>query len=82
MVEIVAAKINGGTITNNLATILQAAKNNQINEIYNRKQMQLMSACDLGKKWDMLANGATLFIVGDDGIPQWPNRDTTERLLP
>lgn len=73
MREIVGAMINGGTITNSLAKIVEAAKANRLNEVYDRKQMQFMSCCDLGKNWDLMASGPTLFLIGDDGKTQWPN---------
>ena len=73
MREIVGAKINGRTITNSLPKIVEAAKNGRLGEVYDRKQMQFMSCCDLGRDWDLMANGPTLFLIGDDGRPQWPN---------
>lgn len=79
MREIVGAKINGGTITNSLPKIVEAAKNGRLGEVYDRKQMQFMSSCDLGRNWDFMASGPTLFLIGDDGKPQWPNAALTER---
>ncbi len=73
MREIVGANINGGTITNNLASIVAAAKAGRLNDVYDRKQMQFMSDCGLGRNWDLMANGPTLFLIGDAGKPQWSN---------
>lgn len=77
MREIVGAKINGGTITNSLPKIVDAAKAGRLGEVYDRKQMQFMSSCDLGRNWDLMASGPTLFLIGDDGKPNWPNADVT-----
>lgn len=76
MREIVGAKINGGTITNSLPMIVEAAKAGRLGEVYDRKQMQFMSSCDLGRNWDLMASGQTLFLIGDDGKPQWPNANS------
>ena len=73
MREIVGATINGGTITNSLTKIIEAAKAGRLNEVYDREQMQFMSGCDLGRNWELIANGPTLFFIGDDGKPKWPN---------
>lgn len=79
MREIVGAKINGSTITNNLVNIAEASNAGRLNELYDRKQMQFMSGCDLGRNWDLMASGPTLFLIGDDGKPQWPNAALTRR---
>ena len=71
MREIVGARIKN-TITNNLPKIVGAVKAGQLVEVYDRKQMQFMADCDLGRNWDLMANGPTLFLVTDDGKPQWP----------
>ena len=63
--EIVAAKINGSRITNNMKDIIDAAKTGRVNEIFCRKQMKFMSGCDLGVNWDKLAKGETLFYLVD-----------------
>ena len=73
MREIVGAKINGSTITNSLPKIVEAARAGRLGEVYDRTQMQFMSGCDLGRNWDLMASGPTLFLIGDDGKPQWPN---------
>ena len=73
MREIVGAKINGSTITNSLFEIIEAAKAGGLIEVYDRKQMQFMSSCDLGRNWDLMASGPTLFLIEDDGKMQWPN---------
>ena len=75
MREIVGAKINGSTITNNLANIAAASNAGRLNELYDRKQMQFMSDCDLGRNWDLMAEGPTLFLIDDQGNPKWPNAE-------
>lgn len=70
MREIVGAKINGSTITNSLFEIIEAAKAGGLIEVYDRKQMQFMSSCDLGRNWDLMASGPTLFLIEDDGKMQ------------
>jgi hypothetical protein len=75
VIEIVGAKINDRIITNNLPKIVEASKTGMLHEVYDRKQMQFMSACDLGRNWDLMANGPTLFLIGADGKPQWPNAE-------
>lgn len=66
MREIVAAKINGRTITNNMRDIITAAKNNTLNSVFDRDQMRFMAACDLGKNWQDLSEGKALFYMVDD----------------
>lgn len=78
MREIVGAKINGSTITNSLPKIVEAARAGRLGEVYDRTQMQFMSGCDLGRNWDLMASGPTLFLIGDDGKPQWPNYFSTQ----
>lgn len=73
MREIVGAKINGSTITNSLPKIVEAAKAGRLGEVYDRSQMQFMSSCDLGRNWDLMAEGPTLFLIDDQGNPKWPN---------
>jgi hypothetical protein len=63
--EIVAAKINGSIITNDLTEIIAAAKCSAVYEFYDRKQMQFMAGCDLGKNWEDLSNSKTLFYLVD-----------------
>ena len=71
MKEIVAAKINGKTITNDIHKIVAASNAGKVNELYDRKQMQFMASFDLGRHWDNLAMGPTLFFIKDDGTPVW-----------
>jgi hypothetical protein len=73
MREIVGANINGGTITNRLENIVAAAKAGRLGEVYDRKRVQFMSDCDLGRNWDAMAKGPTLFLIDDAGKPQWSN---------
>ena len=70
--EIVAAKINGNYITNNLADIVAAAKTNNINQLLNRDMVNLMASFDLGAHWSNLAKSKTLLWVVD-GVPTFKN---------
>ena len=72
MKEIVGAKI-GTLITNNRKTIAEAVERNAVTEFLDRQRMQFMAAMDLGRNWDLMANGPTLFCIDDDGRPQPPN---------
>ncbi len=63
--EVVAVKINGSIITNDFSEIVIAAKCNKVHEFYDRKQMQFMAGCDLGKNWENLSNSKTLFYLVD-----------------
>ncbi len=74
MRDIVGAKINGGTVTNSLPKIVEAAKSGRLDDVYDRKQMQFMSCCDLGRNWELMAIGPTLFLIDDDGNPHWPSK--------
>jgi len=74
MREIVAAKI-GIEITNNIVDIVSAARNNTLTDIYDRRHMQLMASFDLGRHWNVLANGKTLFLIDDNGTPHWPKEE-------
>ena len=70
--EIVAAQINGNSITNNLADIVAAAKTNNINQLLNRDMVNLMDSFDLGVNWSNLAKSKTLLWVVD-GVPTFSN---------
>jgi len=70
MQEIVGAVINGSTVTNDVVQIAKAIKNDRCNKLLDRKSMQFMSACDLGRNWDILASSPTLFIIDDNGNPK------------
>ena len=63
--EIVAVKINGSFITNDLAEIIADAKRGAVHEFYDRKRMQFMAGCDLGENWETLSNARTLFYLVD-----------------
>jgi hypothetical protein len=78
MIEIVGAMINGGTVTNNLMEIAKAAKDNRIDEFYDRKHMQFMAELDLGRNWEAMASGPALLLIGDDGVPKWPKKTKSE----
>lgn len=72
MKEIVGASI-GTTITNNRETIWDAYERGTITEWIDRQRMQFMAAMDLGRTWELMANGPTLFCLGHDGNPCAPN---------
>ena len=72
MKEIVGARI-GTLITNNRETIADAVERNAVTEFLDRQRMQFMAAMDLGRRWEVMANGPTLFCIDDDGKPQPPN---------
>jgi hypothetical protein len=71
MQEIVGALINGRIVTNNMKNIAIAFQSGKLNQLYDRSQMKFMSKCDLGHNWDLMANGPTLFLIDDNGKPQW-----------
>ena len=72
MKEIVGAKI-GTRITNSLAAIKQASQDGTLSDLLDRKQMQFMASMDLGRNWEMMATGPTLFLIDDNGKPHAPN---------
>lgn len=80
--EIIAAKINGSTITNNLRYIIEASKNGRLNQLYDRQIISMMAACDFGKNWENLSKSKTLFYMLD-GKPQFnkpsDNHETTTK---
>jgi hypothetical protein len=67
--EIVGAKI-GTLITNNRRTIAEAVERNAVTEFLDRERMQFMAAMDLGRNWELMASGPTLFCIDADGKPQ------------
>ncbi|MCK5385787.1 MAG: hypothetical protein KAJ39_01290 [Gammaproteobacteria bacterium] len=67
MIEIVGAIINNNVVTNSLRDIVIASKEGRIVEPLTRERMKFMSACDLGKNWDNMANGDTLFYQDNEG---------------
>lgn len=76
MKEIVGAKI-GTMITNNRKTIAEAFERGAVTEWMDRKRMQFMAGMDLGRNWELMANGPTLFCLDDDGKPHAPNCELT-----
>lgn len=72
MKEIVGAKI-GTMITNNRKTIAEAVERCAVTEWLDRKRMRFMAGMDLGRNWELMANGPTLFCLDDDGKPHAPN---------
>ena len=71
MKEIVGAKI-GTLVTNNRDVIITALEHGKITELLDRRRMQFMAGMDLGRKWDLMASGPTLFCMDDAGKPQPP----------
>lgn len=70
--EIVGAKI-GTLITNDRRTIAEAVERNAVIEFLDRERMQFMAAMDLGRNWELIASGPTLFCIDADGQPQPSN---------
>lgn len=68
MKEIVGAKI-GTRITNDRRLIAEAVSNNTVTEFLDRARMRFMADMDLGRNWELMANGPTLFCMDDDGKP-------------
>jgi len=66
MIEIVGARI-GNTITNDRAMILEAVERNRITEFLDRDRMKFMAAMDVGRNWELMASGPTLFCVDENG---------------
>ena len=73
MREIVGGKISGGTITNNFKLLIDASRSGRLVDVYDRRQMQFMASCDLGRNWELMASGPTLFVIDDDGNCHMPN---------
>lgn len=69
MREIVAAQI-GTMITNNPGTIAAALEKDAPIRFLDRLHMQIMASFDLGARWEKLASGPTLFLIGEDGQPK------------
>ena len=72
MREIVGAKI-GTRITNSLTAIKQASQDGTLSDLLDRKRMQFMAGMDLGRNWEIMAAGPTLFFIDDDGNFHAPN---------
>jgi len=76
MKEIVGAMI-GSTITNDRKTIHDAVASGRTDiQFLDRRHMQFMANCDLGKNWEIMATGPTLFLVDNDGVPRALGRRT------
>lgn len=73
MREIVAALIDERWIVNSAVEIKAAVSANRPVRFIDRQHMKFMAACDLGEPWCRLANGRTLFCIGDDGKPLPPD---------
>ena len=65
MREIVGAKI-GDRITNKPQTIIDAINDKKPIEYLDRDSMRFMADLDLGKNWELMASGPTLFYLDDD----------------
>jgi len=68
MKEIVGAQIEY-TVTNMPRLIAEAVSNNRRIRFLSRAEMQFMASCDLGKQWEDMASGPTLFFLDDNGNP-------------
>jgi hypothetical protein len=68
LTEIVGAKI-GTVITNDYKHIQTAARSGLEFELLDRGSMKFMAACGTGRNWDIMANGPTLFLVDENGVP-------------
>jgi len=68
MKEIVGCRI-GNIITNNREIIINAVEQNAVTEYLDRQRMQFMAVMDLGRNWELMANGPTLFCIDNDGNP-------------
>ena len=66
MRQIVGAKIDN-TVTNDPHIIRIAVECDQPLSWICRRQMEFMAGLDLGKHWDDMANGPTLFRIDVDG---------------
>jgi len=66
--EIVGALI-GTTITNNRKDIIAACERGNVTEWLDRGRMKFMAGCDLGRNWELMANGPTLFCLDENGFP-------------
>lgn len=75
MREIVGGKISGGTITNNFKLLVEASRSGRLVDVYDRRQMQFMASCDLGRNWELMASGPTLFVIDDGGSCRMPNAE-------
>jgi hypothetical protein len=74
MREIVAAKI-GSTITNDKAIVAQALDDGKSVEFLDLQHMRLMSSCDVGRNWDLLAQGKVWFRLACDGTVHAPKTE-------
>ncbi len=72
MREIVGAKI-GTRITNDISLIAKANHAGETFELLDRKRMQFMAGMDLGRNWEMMSTGPTLFFIDDEGNFHAPN---------
>lgn len=72
MKQIVGARI-GTMITNNKSVIREAFEARRVTEFLDRDRMRLMASMDLGRNWELMANGPTLFCIDDEGKPHAPN---------
>jgi len=79
MKEIVGGRV-GTLITNNFAAIREASRTGTLTDLYDREQMRFMADMDLGRNWELMASGPTLFCLDDDGKPHAPNVKLTHRI--
>lgn len=65
MREIVGAQI-GTKITNRPKDIIQGLESGTITRFLSKREMQLMSACALGRNWDIMAASPVLFLLDEE----------------
>lgn len=71
MREVVGAQI-GNLITNNRQLIVDAYNSGDPVKLLFRGEMKFMADMDLGKHWENMASGPTLFRLDKDGAPHAP----------
>lgn len=64
--EIVGIITNDNVVTNIPRIIMEHARNNTVKMYLDREAMKLMASFDLGRKWERLASGPTLFLIEFD----------------
>ena len=79
MRQIVGARI-GTMITNNHGVIREAFEAGRVTEFLDRERMQFMAGMDLGRNWELMASGPTLFCLDDEGKPHAPNGANNRRV--
>lgn len=73
MKQIVAGLIDGNMLTTDAQMLRAACESGRNVRWHSRREMQLMASCDLGSKWNRLADAPTLFCLDCEGRPMPPN---------